>query len=91
MKFLKGLILKDSGKISLSKLTVWLAGVTTAIAELNVQIAAAGIPIPPELLPVVKAAAITSAVIAGIRLRNAATNKPKVIISNTTTTTSSQS
>ena len=69
--FLKNLILQETGKISWSKFTIWLAGVASLIAELNAQLTAAGIAIPVQFLPYIKAVSVTSAIIAGIRIRNA--------------------
>ena len=72
MNFLKSLILKAEGGISWSKFCVWLAGASFFIAEFTVQLTAAGIAIPVVLLPYIKAITVASAVVAGMRLRNAA-------------------
>lgn len=70
--FLKNLILKNTGELSWSKFTIWLAGTSTAVIELSQQLTAAGIAIPAPLIPYIKGISIISAVIAGLRLRNAA-------------------
>ena len=72
MNFLKKFIYGVDGKISWSKITIWLAGVSTTIAELNQQLTAAGIDIPDPVLPYIKTISIVCAVIAGIRIRNSA-------------------
>ena len=88
-KIIKKLIYKESNKISVSKVSIWIAGILTAVLELNAQLIAAGITIPHELIPVFKVAAVASAVIAGIRLRDATSKSSQKV--NITSSTSTQS
>lgn len=74
MKFLKSLIIgMDTGKISTTKVWLWIAAFLTGVGELNAQLTTAGVAIPEVLIPFMKIAGIASAIIAGMKLRNSKT------------------
>jgi len=65
------IILKEGGKISISKSLACLAGLCGLIVASQQVIIANGVIIPPVLMPICKYAAIISGIIALIRTRNA--------------------
>lgn len=69
LKWLKACFLKEEGKISVSKMLIWLTGVLAIIAELNTDLTAMGITIPAKFVPYIKDAAILSALLTAFRLR----------------------
>lgn len=69
IKFLKSLIMKENGELSVSKLLIWITGVLATVSQINSELIAAGITIPPKLVPYIKDATILSGIITGLRLR----------------------
>ena len=79
IQLLKTLILKAEGGLSWSKMTAWVAAGLAIVSQTAAQITAAGLPIPVELVPYIKYAAIFSGVVSVIRTRNSASPaKPAV-------------
>lgn len=72
----KSCVMKKEGGVSWSKIWAWITGTLATIVLLNAQLVSAGIPIPPEALPIFKFAAVASALITAIRMRNAASPTP---------------
>ena len=62
----------ETSKISWSKIWSIITASLGSVVLLNEQLVAVGISIPAQLLPVFKGAAIISALITAIRLRNSA-------------------
>lgn len=75
---LKTWIMKNEGGLSLSKVWAWITGTLATIVLLHAQLGAAGIVIPLALLPFFKFAAIVSALITAVRVRNASSPAPVV-------------
>jgi len=68
---MKNLVMgKDTGKISWTKIWMWVATTSLSIAQFNQQITEAGIAIPPEFVPVFKVAGIIAGIITVIKLRD---------------------
>lgn len=76
VQMLKTWIMKNEGGLSWSKFWAWITGVLTTIVLLHTQLNAIGIMIPVALLPIFKLAAIASALITAIRIRNASSQTP---------------
>ena len=68
-KWLSSLIMKEEGKISISKFLIWLTGILGLISFTNSELVAAGIIIPSKIVPYIKDAAVLSGIITGLRLR----------------------
>lgn len=60
----------DTGKISTTKIWMWITGTSMSIIEFQGQIASAGVTIPPEFMPVFKMAALIGGVVTIIKLRD---------------------
>lgn len=67
--FFKSLVLKEEGKISVSKVLIWITAILAVISEANAQLISAGITIPPHLVPYIRDAAIISAILTAFRIR----------------------
>jgi hypothetical protein len=76
VSLLKNLVIKQEGGISFSKIWAWITGVLAAIVLLHTQLDAIGVIIPVVMLPIFKFAAIASALITAIRVRNASSPSP---------------
>ncbi len=67
---LKAWLLKEEGKLSISKILATITMLCGLIITLQSQLVSAGIEIPPVLLPYLKVVAIISGLIALVRVRN---------------------
>jgi len=73
---LKTWIMKNEGGLSWSKAWAWITGALATIVLLHTQLDVIGIIIPVAMLPIFKFAAIASAIITAIRVRNASSPTP---------------